>query len=340
MIPIENIYYMLSYSVGVLPPIGEKRVHLSGRTTLVEWFARALARALKPITKRGLYKTYVSNVEATSMPHGRIQMKETMRYAGKPTVVSAYDEFSIDQLYNQIIRYTLHRLIQDATLSPDTVQRLKGYMRYFRQVQRIDVTPQHFQQLHFHKYNERYRTALSICQLICTYAMIDERSGKLQFIDFERTQMHALFESFVRNFYKLHLKRYHVSREYIRWNVKEVYEGNASLMPKMYTDMSITNDDMKMIIDTKYYEQTFQQNFSVDKIRSPHLYQLYSYLSNAQKRPIMCGMLLYPQVTEPLTLKLQIDDYDITIATVDLAAHWTSIENRLLTLFHEKMDRA
>lgn len=340
MIPIENIYYMLSYSVGVLPPVGEKRVSVSGHTTLVELLAQGLVRSLTPLTKRGLSKTYVSYTEQTSMPRGRIQMTETMRLAHQPKVVSNYDDFSIDHMHNQIIRATLVHLLRHATLEKQTMQQIRKLLTYFRTVKSITVLPKHFHKLQFHKHNEGYHLILSICEMIWTYGMVDERSGKLKFIDFERTQMHVLFENFVRNFYKLELKGYRVAREYIDWNVQQVYEGKQSLMPKMYTDMSITNTEEKMIVDTKYYEQTFQQHFDTAKIHSPHLYQLYSYLSNAQKRPIMRGMLLYPQVDEPLTLKMNLDGYEVTVATIDLASHWTAIRGRLLTLFHEKMDRA
>jgi 5-methylcytosine-specific restriction enzyme subunit McrC len=340
MIPIENIYYMLSYSVGVLPPNGERRVSVSGHTTLVGLLADGLIRTLTPVTKRGLYKTYVPYVEETSMPQGRIQMKETMRLAPQPKVVSNYDDFSADHVHNQIIRATLVRLLRHGTLDKQTTYAVRKQLRYFRAVKSINVLPSHFHQLQYHKHNEGYQMILSICEMIWTYAMVDERSGKLKFIDFERTQLHVLFESFVRNFYKLELNGYRVAREYIEWNVRQVYKGTQALVPKMYTDMSITNAHEKMIVDTKYYEKTFQQHFETQKIHSPHLYQLYSYLSNAQQKPVMRGMLLYPQVDEPLMLQMNLDGYEVTIATVNLAAHWTAIRARLLTLFNEKMDRA
>lgn len=334
MIPIANIYYMLSYSAGMLPERGERLVTGSNEEALLELFAQAFERRLTPVVKRGFYKEYVTAEEQTTAPRGKILMRETMRLVHKPAVVSEVDHFSVDILHNQIIRATLVTLIHDASLTRQTQIKLKRQLRYFQAITPIRVTAQHFENLTFHRQNQNDRMLLDICRMIHLYTMIDEVDGRLRFIDFEKThQMHELFERFVRNFYKQHLAAYRVSREYMDWHVGRVVTGDRSLIPKMQTDICLTNDARKIIIDTKYYEHTLMTTrYGAERVHSQNLYQLYSYLENAEQRPFMAGMLLYPQVDEPLDLVVELNGYPLTIATIDLTTHWSVIHARLLSL--------
>lgn len=334
MIPIANIYYMLSYSAGILPEQGERFVTASNDEALVELFAQAFERRLTPVVKRGFYKEYVTTKQETTAPRGKILMRETMRLGHKPRVVSEVDHFSVDILHNQIIRATLVKLIHDGSLTRQTTTKLTRQLRYFQEITPIRVTAQHFENLTFHRQNQNDRMLLYICRMIHLYTMIDEVDGRLRFIDFEKThRMHELFEQFVRNFYKQHLHDYQVSREYMDWHVGRVVKGDRSLIPKMQTDICLTNEARKIIIDTKYYEHTLMTTrYGAERVHSQNLYQLYSYLENAESRPMMAGMLLYPQVDEPIDLVVELNGYPLTVATVDLNVHWSVIHTRLMQL--------
>ena len=71
--------------------------------------------------------------------------------------------------------------------------------------------------------------------------------------------MARLFEDFVQQFYKKELPNYKVSRENIYWDT----EGDDLFyLSLMQTDISLENDHQKVIIDTKYYQHTLQQNYN------------------------------------------------------------------------------
>ena len=334
MIPIANVYYMLSYSAGLLPEQRERFVTASGDNELLELFAQTFVRRLIPIMKRGFYKEYVTTAQEMTAPRGKLVMRESMRLAPQPRVVSEVDEFTVDIVPNQLLKATLLKLSRDKSLTNDTLRQLQRSLRYFHDVTTIQVTSQHFAAWQFHRHNQHYHILLDICRIIHDYTMIDEADGRLRFIDFERThRMHELFERFVRNFYKQHLPDYNVSREYLDWHVGRVVTGDRSLIPKMQTDICITNARRKLIIDTKYYEHTLMTTrYGAERVHSQNLYQLYSYLENAEVRPVMEGMLLYPQVDEPLDLVVELNGYPLTVATVNLNAHWTMIHQRLMAL--------
>lgn len=334
MIPIANIYYMLSYSAGLLPEQRERFVTASGDNALLELFAQTFARRLTPMMKRGFYKEYVTTQEETTAPRGKIVMRESMRLAHQPRVMSEVDEFTVDIVPNQLLKATLLKLSREKSLKPATLRQVQRLLHYFQGVTTIHVTSRHFEAWSFYRSPRHYRILLDICRIIHDYTMIDETDGRLRFIDFERThRMHELFERFVRNFYKQHLPHYHVSREYLDWQVGRVVTGDRSLIPKMQTDICITNAQRKLIIDTKYYEHPLMTTrYGAERVHSQNLYQLYSYLENAEVRPAMEGMLLYPQVDEPLDLVVELNGYRLTVATVNLNAHWTMIHKRLMAL--------
>lgn len=92
--------------------------------------------------------------------------------------------------------------------------------------------------------------------------------------------MARLFEDFVRNFYKKETPEYRVFLENINW---EAGGDDLTHLPLMQTDISIESQTRKIIMDTKYYQQSLMQYRGSQKLISGNLYQLFAYLSNHKK---------------------------------------------------------
>ncbi|RBP96134.1 McrBC 5-methylcytosine restriction system component [Cytobacillus firmus] len=181
-----------------------------------------------------------------------------------------------------------------------------------------------------HRSNQHYRFVLDICRFLYESLLLNEDNVEFQFADFERDPkaMARLFEEFVRNFYKKEMPEYRVYRENIYWDA----EGEeTSYLPIMQTDISLESNDRKIIMDTKYYQHTFTQNFGSQKLISGNLYQLFAYLSNHKKSEgkEITGMLLYPKTGKELMLAYRIKEFSVKINTVDLNRDWLSIHTRL-----------
>ena len=88
------------------------------------------------------------------------------------------------------------------------------------------------------------------------------------------------------------------------------------------------------IIDAKYYRQTLGGYFDTEKIHSGNLYQMMSYLVNAQTRgdAHADGMLIYPKVDRELREHYDILGKRIALCTVDLGAPWKSIDQEIRAL--------
>ena len=104
MIPIQNIYYMLSYAFQVLNEQVENVADLC---------AAILIKGLSKQLKRGLMKDYIPKREPLTALRGKMEISETLKTNTiiKRQVVCSYDEFSENAYMNRIIKTTMLRLM-------------------------------------------------------------------------------------------------------------------------------------------------------------------------------------------------------------------------------------
>ena len=157
--------------------------------------------------------------------------------------------------------------------------------RYFHSISDLKISTKAFRSVRLNRNNYFYSFLLNICELVYENLLPSEDKGKSKFKDFvqDEKQMAELFENFVRNFYYIEQKEFKVHREDIFWSYSGSDE-NFSLLPKMQTDISLSNENRKIIIDTKFYKEAFQYNFDTEKIRSNNIYQMYAYLKQVEKK--------------------------------------------------------
>ncbi|MBX9971141.1 restriction endonuclease [Priestia aryabhattai] len=336
VIPIQNIYYMLCYCSGILPEKQEVEVTGIGKTGLLDLFAEIFAKRLNSFVKRSFYKEYIPYEESTPTVKGKILFKESVAQVTllKASLVCSRDEFSANIIHNQILKSTMHLLISHTTLRRPIKEHIKSLYRYFHEIDLVKIDNTSFDQLKLHRNNHHYRSILEICRIIHNYTLIDEESGTLSFIDFDREEkMEEVFESFIRNFYRVEQKEYQVYQETIHWEIGQIFNGDRLLIPKMQTDVCLVNKRKKIIIDAKYYQQVFEKNYrGENKINSANLFQLYSYLSNADKRTVMEGILLYPQTNQEVNMAFEMKGYKIKVLTINLNQHWSKIRKQLLDI--------
>jgi len=152
----------------------------------------------------------------------------------------------------------------------------------------------------------------------------------------------ALDAAFVRNFFRLEQSQYSVAAEMIPWPAHCVNAQDADYLPAMITDVTLRSADRTIVIDAKFYKDTFVSRFGTrPKVRSGHLYQLQSYLTNMERRSSQIapeGVLLYPSIDgEEVRLDFQLPQHRIRVCTVDMARPWQHVHHRLLDLVDAPM---
>lgn len=332
IIPIQNIYYLLCYAWNKLEEKDFIEVSAEESPDLLNLLARVLLNGSKTLLKRGLAQQYLIETEIYQGIKGKVEVNQSLRknLFQKGFAVCEYDEFSVDILSNQILKTTLQNLIKTEGLEVNLRHEIKAVIWRMNEVSEIQITDSIFKQVHIHQNNSFYDFLLNVSELIHQNLLPNPEKGHFKFKDFLRDErrMASVFEEFIRNFYKIEVPEARISREDLYWKMSG---ESSNFLPKMQTDISLKIGDRKLIIDAKYYTETLQKYYNVEKIHSQHLYQLFAYLKN-QENPQAEGILIYPTTEKSLSLEYTHEGHKIRIETLNLNQDWQGIRADLLRI--------
>ncbi|MCD7936140.1 MAG: hypothetical protein LUG98_04705, partial [Tannerellaceae bacterium] len=256
-IPVENIYYLLCYAWDRLPEGDPVEIGTEVAATPLNLLAHMLTRASRVLLKRGIDHNYRECSGEVYGIKGKLLLtrtiKENQLYHQRTYCI--YDEFSTDILSNRIWAATLRLLLDINELDEKIKREIVTLIRMLPPVSPLRVTLGHFEQVSLNRNNRLYGFLLNICRLIHENMLPTEKQGIFRFTDFTRDErkMAFIFESFVRNFYRIEQQKYAVSREQLKWRFAAPETKDRRYLPRMITDISLENEERKIIIDTKYY---------------------------------------------------------------------------------------
>lgn len=347
-IPVANVYYLLCYAWNKLEESEIIKVDPTQSTELVDLFARVLGSGLDHLLKKGIDRGYVVHSEESRVLRGKLGLQATLKRTllSRGLVHCEYDDLSYDVLHNQIVKATLARLIRTSGIERENRLKLVDLLHRLPEVRSIELTKQLFGNVQLHRNNYIYDFLLRVCELLFDNLLPTEKAGTWRFRSFlrDRDHMAALFESFVRNFYKREAHKVcgddlvKVGREDILWSFIPIDQVSASALPKMQTDVCITRKTKKTIIECKYTADPLgpERFEGVQKLIPGHLYQLNSYLDNLRDEPLnnQChAILLYPLATRSLQHEYRRPKGQrISVRTLDLTQDWPGIRRDLLAL--------
>jgi 5-methylcytosine-specific restriction enzyme subunit McrC len=341
-IPIQNIFYLLVYAWDKLSEGEVTDVSKLDSNELVDLFAHVLNSGIKHLLRRGLHQDYILHEEEIPGVRGRVNVGISARRMLLPhgRAFCEFDELSVDTLPNQILLSAVRRLLKSPRLDPALHFKLRGLNRELGGISEIRLTQHTFRKVQLHSNNRFYRFLLNICELALNVSMVDEESGEYRFKDFIRDErrMALLFESFVFNFLRTERPDLSIGRDHITWVAQSETDPQLAYLPIMKTDISVRSQrpPKTLIIDAKFYRETFQSYFDSETIHSGNLYQIYAYLKNLEIRggadAQADGMLLYPVTDRSVRLTYELPGHRVHIRTLNLAADWKDIHNELMQL--------
>ena len=175
-----------------------------------------------------------------------------------------------------------------------------------------------------------------MCYFILAGLLPTTEKGSHKMLSFSDDDMHALYERFVREYYRQHYPELEVSAKIYDWNLDNTTEEPLiQFLPKMNTDITLQqkSSDRTLIIDTKYYGKTMQTMYEKQVYHSGNMYQIYAYVKNADTKHTgkVSGMLLYAKTNEKVTpnAKYQMDGNQISVRTLDLGQEFARIRSEL-----------
>ncbi|GAA5818804.1 MAG: 5-methylcytosine-specific restriction system specificity protein McrC [Methanobrevibacter sp. CfCl-M3] len=341
-IPIQNIYYMLSYAYRHLKIDKDILRDSEEFENVHDLFARVLIEEIKSLVRRGFYREYVVKNQDTSNIKGKINITNTIK---RRTMIykklnCQYDEFSINVLFNQIIKTTVEELTRFKNLNNGLKKGLKKLKPFFDDVDSIVLNKQIFKYLMWNRNNQHYNLIIDICRLVFIFKLPnDSKPGKIHFKEFienYKKEMAKLFEKFILNFYKKEFGEFKVHSPEVKWDLDINYpeENGREYLPKMKTDIVLEYGDNQLIIDTKFYKDILSNFHGNSSLNSSNLYQIFSYVNNSNFKKKhddgkIIGMLLYVAVDEDIDYNYKIGENIFCIKTINLNQNWIGIKERL-----------
>jgi 5-methylcytosine-specific restriction enzyme subunit McrC len=336
-IPIENIYYLLCYAWNRFQQGSVIDIRGTETNNLANLFATVLLRGIRHIMRRGLDRGYVPFTEEIRGIRGRVDIDTCVKKALWATgrIACSYDELTHDILHNQILKSTIVKLIKSEEIDLELRNNLIILRKLFGEIQEIQVNSLTFRKLQLQQNNSFYAFLMNVCEMVNEALLPEQKEGRFRFRDFihDDKVMPRIFEQFLYNFYRLEQNSYKVSREWVSWQGIAGQDAHWRYLPQMRTDVFLTSREKTIVIDAKYYYETFQTFHEKKTIHSGHLYQMMAYLKNfAEYYQNLSGIIIYPSVTESISLKYTLLGHDLHIATIDLRMDWRSIRKALLEL--------
>tara|TARA_R100001143_G_C3361001_1_gene135698 strand:- start:2294 stop:3349 length:1056 start_codon:yes stop_codon:yes gene_type:complete len=347
-IPIKNIYYLLSYAWNKLDEAELTSTGIDDFEEVVNLLGKVLANGCSYLFKRGLYRNYHSIENRIPGIRGRLLIDQSLNDLSfqNKRAWCQFDELSHNTLHNQILKSTIRILLRMDEIDSSLHGDLKEVYSRFSDVETIRLQIQHFNKVRIHRNNAFYGFLIQICRLIFESSALDEKSNNYQFRDFTRdhSKLAKLFEAFVFNFYQKKQRRFKVNRPQFKWPFISDNEEHNKLLPGMQTDIVLEDQERIIVIDTKFYSQTFAIRKDYDSIsfKSPNLYQIFAYMQhipNPGNKKIE-GVLLYPDVGDSVHATYKWEGQDLTFKTVDLDKEWRNIETELLDLIAQVQQNA
>lgn len=323
MIPVQNVYYMLSYAFKVLNEQGYKRIATEEFNNTAELMAAILAKGIAVQLKRGLGKEYISQTEELSSLRGKIDIAESIKTQSmiRKKLICIYDDFSVNSTMNRIIKSTVELLLK-AGIAKSRKKELRKLMVFFADVTPIDLYSVNWN-LQYNRNNQSYQMLISICYLVVKGLLQTNTDGTTKLMDFlDEQRMCHLYEKFILEYYKKHYPELSVSASPIPWSLDD---GIGDMLPIMQSDIHLQRGSTVLIIDAKYYASTTQVQFDKHTFHSNNLYQIFTYVKNREYQfddteNAVSGMILYAKtdaVIQPDNV-YQMHGNQISVRTLDL----------------------
>lgn len=304
---IKNIYYMLSYAFQVLKQSNYESVAAEDFEKVQDLFAAILAKGVAKQLKQGLYREYVTQHEVLSVMRGKLDMPQTIRQRiqRKQKLACEFDELSENNLFNQILKTTMHYLVKDRGVSKEHKIALNKLLVFFDGISLLEPSSIEWSRLHYQRNNKNYEMLLNICYFVIDGMLQTTEKGQYRMTAFSDEHMSRLYEKFILEYYRQHHTYLsEVKAAQVKWDLQgDNDDMMIRFLPVMQTDIFLRKDEKILILDAKYYGKTLQKQYDKYTLHSGNVYQIFTYVKNQDKNNTgnVSGILLYAKTQEEIT---------------------------------------
>lgn len=347
-VPLHNIWLLLLYAHDLARFVGTYDAEIESSRDLDSLIALLLADAVEHRLRRNLSRGYVEQRAVLRRVRGRIDLLRTVigRHQERGEIACRFDAHTSDTLRNRFVR----RALEDVARRLDDRQLARRCRDVARQLEKFGVGAiPHVDarsvsaQLPRHERDDEFM--ITLARWVYELALPTEEEGPnvIDAPDKEEALVRRLFERAVANFCRLELSSgegWTVSpQKTLYWQEEETSGALHRFLPKMVADIVIEHrpSGRILLVETKFANLLARNRFGAERLRSSHLYQVYSYLRSQEMLPRLArevewraaGLLLYPAVDCAIDEWAVFHGHRIYFATVDLAGSTESVRARL-----------
>ena len=302
-----------------------------------------LLKSVKRIIKKGLHKDYKPKLINEQFIKGKIDFKKSIQnnFQISNKLYWRFSELSVDSILNKIIKRSFLNLLRNQKLKKHLKEEINSVLKFFTDVETKENLNSYFSKFQLSQNNNYYRLPIEICKMLDKLKMPNQKQGDYIFTDIldDEVRMSDIFERFVGNFYKYEQTEFKVkTSEQLDWQFQSL-GGDLKLVPKQRTDITLSNKDKVIIIDTKYYKKPLVDSFyGQDKFKSDHLRQITTYILNMEDElndnKEIEGILLYADAegSKNLNEDYRWRKYNISLKSINLNQDWQNIHIDLLSI--------
>lgn len=335
---------MLTYAFKELKRNNYEQIAGEDFEDIHDLFAEILSLGIAYLLKQGLHRQYTIKEEELQTLRGKLAVQQTIkkRMTRDTHLVCEFDTFSENNVFNQILKSCVFLLLRYSDVKTERKTKLRKLMIYFETVDEIPSCSILWNTLRYDHNTRTYQMLHSLCYFLLQSRLLTTEGGNVRMERFSDAHMNLLFQRFVMEYYKKKHPEYKAQAKQIKWDLCENESVSASMLPIMQTDITLAVGDRMLIIDTKYYGQTVQENMGKISIHSPNLYQIHTYVTNEDKyhTGLVDGMLLYARSSSDIQPDAQFKNHDgniFMVKTVDLSQDFKVIEKQLENLTNYKV---
>lgn len=279
-VPISNLFRMLEYAYRLPFRLLEGMTGADSLSDVYERLASVLAKRIRVRLRQGLYRSYIQERERLPFVRGRIDIPSQLRNPHRIKIPCDFDDHTSDLEDNQILLWTLTRILESGRCSERTLP-------YIRQARRgllgfaslKPFSPKKCIARLYNRLNNDYEPLHALCRFFLEHTGPKHLAGDNRMLPI-LVNMDNLFERFVLEWLRIHMpKRYLVHGQE---NV-EFQMGNVVTIKIDISIEDLESGQTAFILDTKYK--------TPDRPDAHDLEQIIAY---AEAKACRRAALIYP----------------------------------------------
>jgi 5-methylcytosine-specific restriction enzyme subunit McrC len=274
----ELVIFMMGYTDN--PKfLGSDQVDFENSEDLLEAFISVFVRRTMSAINRGLYRTYRTIDDELSVIRGRVRLSDqiTRKFRVVPPISVSYDEYTVDNTENRLIRAAVEISSRMPLRNERTVKDLQYLRAMFSEVEHVEFDRRWLPEQVWTRLNEHLSYPVHLAKRIIQNSSISLERGSHTSDEF-LINMANVFEDFVATAIREELKLTNIDMpraNELRNNLYLDTERKIRLKP----DLSRWEGNLCIAVGDVKYKRT-----TADGILHPDVYQLLAY-ATATKLP-------------------------------------------------------